>query len=34
MSPTELRVLDATKVCCERWGIAKVTIDDISGAPS
>ncbi|MCB1001532.1 MAG: TetR/AcrR family transcriptional regulator [Acidimicrobiales bacterium] len=30
MSPTELRVLDATKVCCERWGIAKVTIDDIA----
>lgn len=30
MSPTELRVLDATKACCERWGIAKVTIDDIA----
>lgn len=24
------RVLDATKTCCERWGIAKVTIDDIA----
>ena len=24
------RILDATKVCCERWGIAKVTIDDIA----
>jgi AcrR family transcriptional regulator len=24
------RVLDATKRCCERWGIAKVTIDDIA----
>src|SRR5215207_11715129 len=24
------RVLDATKVCCERWGVAKVTIDDIA----
>ncbi|MEX0846901.1 MAG: helix-turn-helix domain-containing protein [Ilumatobacteraceae bacterium] len=30
MSPTELRILDATKSCCERWGIAKVTIDDIA----
>ncbi|MDP2291616.1 MAG: helix-turn-helix domain-containing protein [Actinomycetota bacterium] len=26
----ELRVLDAAKSCCERWGIAKVTIDDIA----
>lgn len=25
------RVLDATLVCCERWGQAKVTIDDIAG---
>ena len=23
-------MLDATKRCCERWGIAKVTIDDIA----
>jgi AcrR family transcriptional regulator len=23
-------VLDATKTCCERWGIAKVTVDDIA----
>ena len=30
VTPTELRVLDATKTCCERWGIAKVTIDDIA----
>ncbi|MFZ4811386.1 MAG: TetR/AcrR family transcriptional regulator [Ilumatobacteraceae bacterium] len=30
MNPTELRVLDATKTCCERWGIAKVTVDDIA----
>lgn len=30
MTPTEIRVLDATKWCCERWGIAKVTIDDIA----
>ena len=26
----ELRVLDAAKSCCARWGIAKVTIDDIA----
>jgi len=26
----EARVLDAAKTCCERWGIAKVTIDDIA----
>ena len=24
------RVLDAVKACCERWGMAKVTIDDIA----
>jgi AcrR family transcriptional regulator len=24
------RVLDAAKSCCERWGIAKVTVDDIA----
>jgi AcrR family transcriptional regulator len=30
MSRTELRVLEATKTCCERWGIAKVTVDDIA----
>lgn len=29
---TELRVLDAAKTCCERWGIDKVTIDDIAAA--
>ena len=23
-------MLDATKACCERWGIAKVTVDDIA----
>ena len=28
----ETRVLDATKSCCERFGVAKVTIDDISDA--
>ena len=30
LDPAELRVLDAAKACCERWGIAKVTIDDIA----
>lgn len=27
---TEGRILDAAKSCCERWGFAKVTIDDIA----
>lgn len=27
---TEVRVLDAVKSCCERWGVAKVTVDDIA----
>jgi AcrR family transcriptional regulator len=26
----EIRVLDAAQRCCDRWGIAKVTIDDIA----
>jgi AcrR family transcriptional regulator len=26
----ETRVLDAAKLCCERWGMSKVTIDDIA----
>lgn len=26
----ELRVLGAAKTCCERWGVGKVTIDDIA----
>jgi AcrR family transcriptional regulator len=30
MAPTEARVLDAAKRCVERWGISKVTIDDIA----
>ena len=30
MSPAEIRVLDAAKTCCERWGFEKVTIDDIA----
>ena len=28
--PAERRVLDAAKTCCERWGVAKVTIEDIA----
>ena len=28
--PLERRVLDAAKLCCEKWGLAKVTIDDIA----
>ncbi|NND73874.1 MAG: TetR/AcrR family transcriptional regulator [Ilumatobacter sp.] len=31
-TPTEVRVLEAVKTCCERWGVAKVTIDDIARA--
>ena len=30
MSSAENRVLDAAKRCCERWGLDKVTIDDIA----
>ncbi len=30
MTPAETRILDAAKVCFERWGIAKVSIDDIA----
>ena len=30
MTSTERRILDATRVCCERWGIAKVTVDDVA----
>ena len=26
----ELAVLDAVKTCCERWGVDKVTVDDIA----
>jgi AcrR family transcriptional regulator len=32
MSEVEMRVLDAAKSCCERWGFEKVTIDDIAAA--
>ena len=28
----EARILDAAKTCCERWGIDKVTVDDIAAA--
>ena len=30
MTPAETRILDATKMCCERFGIAKVSVDDIA----
>ncbi len=29
-SPAEVRVLEAVKTCCERWGVDKVTIDDVA----
>ncbi len=29
-SPVETRILDATRQCWEKWGIAKVTVDDIA----
>ncbi len=32
MPDAETRILDAAKSCCERWGIEKVTVDDIVGA--
>jgi AcrR family transcriptional regulator len=32
MSSVEMRVLDAAKACCERWGFEKVTIDDIAAS--
>ncbi len=28
--PAETRVLDAAKACCVRWGMSKVTIEDIA----
>ncbi len=31
-STAETRILDAAKQCCEQWGLAKVTIDDIAAA--
>jgi AcrR family transcriptional regulator len=30
VTAAENAVLDAAKVCCEKWGLAKVTIDDIA----
>ncbi|HSB87695.1 MAG TPA: helix-turn-helix domain-containing protein [Ilumatobacteraceae bacterium] len=30
VDPAERRVLNAAKTCCERWGLAKVTIEDIA----
>jgi len=32
MARAETRILDAAKQCCERWGIAKVGVDDIAAA--
>lgn len=29
-TPTEVRVLEAVKNCCARWGFEKVTIEDIA----
>ena len=28
----ETKILDAAKQCCERWGVEKVTVDDIASA--
>jgi AcrR family transcriptional regulator len=30
LDPAGLCILDAAKSCCERWGLAKVTIEDIA----
>ena len=30
MSSPERLILEATQRCCERWGIAKVTVDDVA----
>lgn len=30
MGTVDDRVLDAVRSCCERWGVAKVTIDDVA----
>ena len=30
MSLAETRILNAAKCCCERWGMAKVSVDDIA----
>lgn len=32
LSTSETRILDAAKLCSERWGFAKVTVDDIAAA--
>ena len=29
-SDAEVAVLEAVKTCCERWGVEKVTVDDIA----
>ena len=30
MTLAAIRILEAAKICCERWGIAKVSVDDIA----
>lgn len=32
VTAAETRILDAAKACCEKWGIAKVGVDDIAAA--
>lgn len=32
VAEAETRILDAAKQCCEQWGFAKVTVDDIASA--
>lgn len=32
VADAETRILDAAKACCERWGMEKVTVDDIATA--
>ena len=34
MTPAETHILDAAKVCTERWGIARVSVDDIAAEAS
>ena len=34
VADVETRILDAAKRCCEQWGVAKVTVDDIAAAAS
>ncbi len=32
LGEAEHRILDAAKLCCERYGLAKVSVDDVAGA--